>query len=86
MGLHSSSAANLASEATPGERIGARGGGMWIQLATLDGGRIGIAAQAVGIAQAAVDTAVAGALERRTFDRPIGGHQAIQHKLAEMGL
>ena len=84
MGLHSSSTADLAFEATPGERIGARGGGMRIALATLDGGRIGIAAQAVGIAQAALDTAVAYAQQRRTFGRLIGGHQAIQQKLAEM--
>ena len=84
MGLHSSSTADLAFEATPGERIGARGGGMRIALATLDGGRIGIAAQAVGIAQAALDTAVAYAQERRTFGKLIGGHQAIQQKLAEM--
>ena len=58
--------------------------GMRIALATLDGGRIGIAAQAVGIAQAALDVAVAYAKERRTFGVPIGAHQAIQQKLADM--
>jgi len=84
LGLHSSSTADLAFDATPGERLGAQGGGMRIALATLDGGRIGIAAQAVGIAQAALDTAVAYAQERRTFGRAIGGHQAIQQKLADM--
>jgi alkylation response protein AidB-like acyl-CoA dehydrogenase len=57
---------------------------MRIALSTLDGGRIGIAAQAVGIAQAALDVAVAYAQERRTFGKPIGGHQAIQQKLADM--
>ena len=84
MGLHSSSTADLLLEDTPGERLGAPGGGMRIALATLDGGRIGIAAQAVGIAQAALDLAVGYAQERRTFGRPIGGHQAIQQKLADM--
>ena len=57
---------------------------MRIALATLDGGRIGIAAQAVGIAQAALDVAVAYAKERRTFGVPIGAFQAIQQKLADM--
>jgi alkylation response protein AidB-like acyl-CoA dehydrogenase len=84
MGLNSSSTADLALDATPGERLGARGAGMRIALSTLDGGRIGIAAQAVGIAQAALDTAVGYAKERRAFGKPLGGHQAIQHKLAEM--
>jgi alkylation response protein AidB-like acyl-CoA dehydrogenase len=84
MGLNSSSTADLAFDATPGERLGAQGAGMRIALSTLDAGRIGIAAQAVGIAQAALDTAVAYAKERRTFGKPIGGHQAIQQKLAEM--
>lgn len=84
MGLHSSSTADLAFDATPGERLGGPGGGMRIALATLDGGRIGIAAQAVGIAQAALDAATAYAKERRTFGRPIGGHQAIAQKLADM--
>ncbi|MCW2966696.1 MAG: acyl-CoA dehydrogenase domain protein, partial [Solirubrobacteraceae bacterium] len=84
MGLHSSSTADLVLEETPGERLGAAGGGMRIALTTLDGGRIGIAAQAVGIAQAALDLAVGYAQERRTFGKPIGGHQAIQQKLADM--
>jgi len=84
MGLNSSSTADLAFEDTPGDRMGPAGGGMRIALSTLDGGRIGIAAQAVGIAQAALDAAVAYAKERRTFGKPIGGHQAIQQKLADM--
>ena len=84
LGLHSSSTADLAFEGTPAELLGARGAGMRIALATLDGGRIGIAAQAVGIAQAALDVAVAYAKERRTFGVPIGAHQAIQQKLADM--
>jgi alkylation response protein AidB-like acyl-CoA dehydrogenase len=58
--------------------------GFTVAMATLDGGRIGIAAQAVGIAQAAYDVARAYALERRAFGRRIGDFQAIQWKLADM--
>ena len=57
---------------------------MRIALSTLDGGRIGIAAQAVGIAQAALDVATGYAKERHAFGRPIGGFGAIQQKLADM--
>ena len=57
MGLNSSSTADLAFEDTPAERLGEPGNGMRVALRTLDGGRIGIAAQAVGIAQAALDVA-----------------------------
>jgi alkylation response protein AidB-like acyl-CoA dehydrogenase len=84
LGLNSSSTADLAFESTPGEPLGAAGGGMRIALSTLDGGRIGIAAQAVGIAQAALDVAAGYAKERHAFGRPIGGFQAIQQKLADM--
>ncbi|HWH92818.1 MAG TPA: acyl-CoA dehydrogenase family protein [Baekduia sp.] len=84
MGLNSSSTADLAFEDTPAERLGPVGGGMRIALSTLDGGRIGIAAQAVGIAQAALDVATAYARERHAFGRPIGGFGAIQQKLADM--
>ncbi len=84
MGQHSSSTVDLAFDATPAERLGPPGGGMRIALGTLDGGRIGIAAQAVGIAQAALDLAVGYAKERHAFGRPIGGFQAIQHKVADM--
>ncbi|MFN8203028.1 MAG: acyl-CoA dehydrogenase family protein [Solirubrobacteraceae bacterium] len=84
MGLHSSSTADLVFEASPAERLGAAGEGMRIALGTLDGGRIGIAAQAVGIAQAALELATGYAKERRAFGRAIGGFQAIGHKLAEM--
>jgi alkylation response protein AidB-like acyl-CoA dehydrogenase len=51
---------------------------------SLDGGRIGIAAQAVGIARAAFEDATHYALERKTFGQPIAEHQAIQFKLADM--
>jgi alkylation response protein AidB-like acyl-CoA dehydrogenase len=84
MGLNSSSTADLALDSTPGERLGAPGAGMRIALSTLDGGRIGIAAQALGIAQAALELATGYAQERRAFGRPIGGFGAIQQKLADM--
>jgi butyryl-CoA dehydrogenase len=59
LGLNSSSTADLSFEGTPAERLGAQGAGLWIAFQTLDAGRIGIAAQAVGIAQAALDVASA---------------------------
>src|SRR5205085_4670562 len=60
------------------------GKGFTVAMATLDGGRIGIAAQALGIAQAAYDVARAYALERRQFGKRIADFQAIQWKLADM--
>jgi alkylation response protein AidB-like acyl-CoA dehydrogenase len=60
--------------------------GFRIAMATLDGGRIGIAAQAVGIAQAAYDVARRYALERETFGHRIADYQAIQQKLADMSM
>jgi alkylation response protein AidB-like acyl-CoA dehydrogenase len=60
------------------------GKGFAVAMATLDGGRIGIAAQALGIAQAAYDVAREYAKERRTFGKRIAEHQAIQWKLADM--
>jgi alkylation response protein AidB-like acyl-CoA dehydrogenase len=84
LGLNSSSTADLAFEDTPGERLGEPGEGMRIALSTLDGGRIGIAAQAVGIAQAGLDVATAYAKERHAFGGPIARLGAIQEKLAEM--
>jgi butyryl-CoA dehydrogenase len=84
LGLNSSSTADLVLDGTPGERLGVAGAGMRIALSTLDGGRIGIAAQAVGIAQAALDLATGYAKQRRAFGAPIGRLQAIQHKLADM--
>src|SRR5450432_3012625 len=64
--------------------LGAEGEGFKIAMRALDGGRIGIAAQAVGIARAAFEDAVRYALERKTFGQPIADHQAIQFKLADM--
>ena len=66
--------------------LGERGKGLSIALATLDGGRIGVAAQAVGIAQAALECARDYANTRVQFDRPIGKFQAIQWKLADMAV
>jgi alkylation response protein AidB-like acyl-CoA dehydrogenase len=84
MGLNSSSTADLTFDGTPAERVGEPGAGMRIALSTLDGGRIGIAAQAVGIAQAALDVATAYAKERNAFGAPIARLGAIQQKLADM--
>jgi len=64
--------------------LGAEGDGFKIAMATLDGGRIGIAAQALGIAQAALDAAVAYAKERVQFGKPIATLQAIQWMIADM--
>jgi alkylation response protein AidB-like acyl-CoA dehydrogenase len=65
-------------------RIGAEGFGFKFAMSTLNGGRIGIAAQALGIAAGAFDLSVKYAKERKTFGKPIAEHQAIQFKLAEM--
>jgi len=87
LGLNSSSTVDLAIE---GAHVGRdrllheEGKGFNVAMATLDGGRIGIAAQALGIAQAAYDVAREYALERRQFGKRIGEFQAIQWKLADM--
>jgi alkylation response protein AidB-like acyl-CoA dehydrogenase len=60
--------------------------GFRVAMATLDGGRIGIAAQALGITQAAYDVARGYALERHAFGSRIANFQAIQHKLADMSM
>jgi short/branched chain acyl-CoA dehydrogenase len=64
--------------------LGARGMGFRQFLQTLDGGRIGVAAMSVGLAQGALDEALAYAKERRAFGQPISKFQAIQAKLADM--
>ncbi len=66
------------------DRIGEEGEGMKIAFGVLDAGRIGIAAQAVGIARAAFEACVDYARERQAFGRPIGEFQMIQSKLADM--
>ncbi len=89
LGLNSSSTVDIAID---GARVAEdrllheEGKGFAVAMATLDGGRIGIGAQAVGIAQAAYDVARAYALERSQFGKRIAEFQAIQHKLANMAL
>jgi alkylation response protein AidB-like acyl-CoA dehydrogenase len=87
LGLNSSSTVDLAIEdaQVDGDRLlHERGRGFAIAMTTLDGGRIGIAAQALGIAQAAYEVARGYALERRQFGKAIADFQAIQWKLADM--
>ena len=87
LGLNSSSTVDLVLEDVEAGRdrlLHEEGKGFNVAMATLDGGRIGIAAQAVGIAQAAYDTAREYALVRRQFGRRIAEFQAIQWKLADM--
>jgi len=88
LGLNSSATNDIAVDAVVGEDrlIGDEGHGFRIAMATLDGGRIGIAAQAVGIAQAAYEVALRYAQQRQAFGRRIADHQAIQHKLANMSM
>ena len=64
--------------------LGERGKGLGIALSNLEGGRIGIAAQAVGIARAAFEAALLYSRERMQFDKPIGEHQSIANLLADM--
>ena len=87
MGQHSSDTAQILFEQCriPAENlIGAEGQGYKIALSGLEGGRIGIAAQSVGMARAALDAALAYARERESFGKPIFEHQSVQFKLAEM--
>ena len=86
MGIRASSTCSLFFEnvRVPVENLlGPEGKGFSVALSTLDGGRIGIAAQAVGIAQAALDEATKYAQERKTFGKPIAELQAIQWLLAD---
>ena len=64
--------------------LGREGDGYRIALANLEGGRIGIAAQAVGMARAAFEAALAYARERQAFGKPIAEHQAVKFRLADM--
>jgi butyryl-CoA dehydrogenase len=68
----------------PSAVLGQPGDGFKVAMATLDGGRIGIAAQALGIGRACLEDALAYAKERKTFGKPILEHQAIAFKLADM--
>ena len=69
---------------TPDLLLGEEGEGYRIALTNLEGGRIGIAAQALGMARAAYEAALAYAKERMSFGKPLTGHQAIAFRLAEM--
>lgn len=87
MGLKGSSTSEILLEdcEVPEENLlGQEGRGFTVAMATLDGGRIGIATQAVGIARAAFDEALRYSQERKAFDQPIANFQAIQWKLADM--
>ena len=87
MGLHSDVTTPVLFEGAripASQRLGQEGDGMKVALSALDGGRLGIAAVATGIGQAALDHAVAYAAERRQFGRPIGDFQGLQFLLADM--
>ena len=89
MGIRSSPTCELVFEncRIPAENLlGKEGEGFKIAMKTLDGGRIGIAAQALGIAQGAYEEALRYACERRQFEQPIAGFQAVQFILADMAL
>lgn len=87
LGVNASGTTELAFEdvrVPATSRLGEEGEGFKIAMATLDGGRVGISAQAVGVAQGAFDAALAYAREREQFGRPIADFQAIQFYLADM--
>ena len=87
MGLHASNTGELifADCRIPADNLlGPEGEGDRLFLKTLDGGRIGIASMALGLAQAAYEAASAYAKERRQFDRPIGSFQGVAFKIADM--
>ncbi len=87
MGQHSSDTAQIVFEncrVPAANRLGDEGQGLKIALSGLEGGRIGIASQSVGMARAAFEAALRYSKERVTFGEPIFNHQAIQFQLAEM--
>ena len=87
LGIRASDTAELLFEGCripAAQRLGEEGQGFKIAMAALDGGRIGIAAQAVGIAAGAYDLSLAYARERKSFGQPIGQHQMVQWMLADM--
>jgi len=89
LGIRASSTANLIMENVriAGDcLLGEEGQGFKIAMQTLDGGRIGVAGQALGIASASIDCAVKYALERTAFGKPIANFQMIQHKISGMVL
>ena len=87
MGQHASDTAQIRFEncrIPAANRLGEEGQGLKIALSGLEGGRIGIASQSVGMARAAFDAALAYSKERTSFGQPIFQHQAVQFKLADM--
>ena len=87
MGIRGSSTCELIFDNVKGPKenlLGKRGDGFKIAMKTLDGGRIGIAAQALGIAEGALDTTVAYVKSRKQFGRPISAFQNTQFQLADM--
>ena len=87
LGIRSSDTVSLAFEdcrVPAANRIGEEGFGIKFALKTLDGGRIGIAAQALAIAEGSLEASIHYSQERKAFDHPIGELQAIQFKLADM--
>src|SRR6185437_15593454 len=89
LGINATACAELSfteCEVPIGNRIGKEGEGYRIALSTLDAGRVGIAAQATGIAQGAFEQAVSYASQRRAFGNPISDFQAIKFMLADMAV
>jgi butyryl-CoA dehydrogenase len=87
LGQHASDTAQIVFDScrVPADnRLGDEGMGLKIALSGLEGGRIGIASQAVGMARAAFDAALAYSKDRRAFGQPIFEHQSVQFKLADM--
>jgi len=87
MGQHASDTAQIRFDdcrVPAGNLLGEEGMGLKIALSGLEGGRIGIASQAVGMARAAFEAALVYSKERVTFGQPIFNHQAVQFKLADM--
>jgi alkylation response protein AidB-like acyl-CoA dehydrogenase len=87
LGIRSSDTVSLSFEdcrIPEANRIGQDGDGFRFAMKTLDGGRIGIAAQAMGIAQGSLNASINYAKERKAFEKPIANFQAIQFKLADM--
>ena len=89
LGQHASDTAQVRFEncrVPAADRLGEEGQGLKIALSGLEGGRIGIGAQAIGMARAAFEAALAYSKERIAFGKPIFEHQALQFRLAEMAM
>ena len=87
LGIKASSTSNLIMDQVripKGNMLGEPGQGFKIAMQTLDGGRIGVAGQALGIASASIDCAIKYALEREAFGKPISELQSIQNKISAM--